>query len=59
MNIDDMITALQICRADAIGLEMVCRGCPYKNHSNCIIDLRNDIITVLRSIHDEQSDGEI
>ena len=58
MNIDDMITVLQTCRADAIGLEMICKNCPYRTYPNCITDLKEDIITVLRSIHNEQS-GEM
>ena len=50
MNTDDMITALQACRADASGLAMVCKDCPYKNYDDCITRLREDVITALTPI---------
>ena len=47
-KISDIITAINTCRADAIGMKKVCEQCPYHSHSNCISDLKEDIIAALK-----------
>ena len=47
-NILRLITAIETCRADAIGMKAVCEQCPYHSHSNCLSDLKEDIIAALK-----------
>ena len=47
-KISDIITAINTCRADAIGMKKVCEQCPYHSHPNCISDLKKDIIVALK-----------
>lgn len=49
-KISDIITAVNTCRADAIGMKKVCEQCPYHSHSNCIFDLKEDITAALNMI---------
>ena len=47
-KISDIITAINTCHADAIGMKKICEQCPYHSHSNCISDLKKDIAATLK-----------